>query len=111
MPATDTRHISPIDAEALRRQVRQAQPFPHCIIDNFLEEGFSQRVLGAFPSYEDAMKVGRSFSAVNEQRKVQVTDAALFPEPIAELNRVLASEDFLQLLGHAFDIPHLLADP
>jgi Rps23 Pro-64 3,4-dihydroxylase Tpa1-like proline 4-hydroxylase len=102
--------ISPIDRDALREQVRHATPFPHFKIDNFLEEEFANRVLEAFPSYEEAIKVGRQFSAVNEHKKVQVTDASLFAEPIAKLNAALAAQEFLDLLSYVLDIPNLLAD-
>jgi hypothetical protein len=102
--------LNPLDRDALRERVRKATPFPNVCIDNFLDEGFAERVLAAFPSYEDAVKVGRSFSAVNEKGKVQVTDARVFAEPVAELNRELASPEFLDFVSYIFDIPKLLAD-
>jgi hypothetical protein len=102
--------INPVDRDALRAQVRQARPFPHFKIDNFLDDEFAGRVVAAFPSYEEAVKVGRSFTAVNEKKKVQLTDASLFAEPIAQLNYALACPEFLELLSYVMDIPHLLAD-
>jgi hypothetical protein len=54
--------------------------------------------------------VGKEFKGVNEQGKVQVTDSALFAEPIQELNKVLASQEFLDLLSHVTGMPRLLAD-
>jgi hypothetical protein len=102
--------INPLDREALRALVRQSKPFPNFKIDNFLDEEFANRVLAAFPTYEEALKVGRVFAAVNEHKKVQVTNAALFPEPIAHLNAALASPEFLDLLSFVFDIPNLQAD-
>lgn len=102
--------INPIDREVLRAQVRQSKPVPNFKIDNFLDEAFAFQVLEAFPSYEEAVKVGRSFAAVNEFKKVQVTDATLFAEPITRLNGALASPAFLELLSYVFDIPNLLAD-
>jgi hypothetical protein len=39
-----------------------------------------------------------------------VTDATLFAEPVAELNRALARPEFLELLSHVLEIPNLLAD-
>jgi hypothetical protein len=102
--------INPIDRDELRHRVRSATPFPHFKIDNFLEEGFARQVLGAFPSYDEALKVGKSFSAVNEKGKVQVTDSRLFAEPIARLNQELASPEFLDLLGYVFEMPNLLPD-
>jgi len=102
--------INPIDRDALRAQVRRARPFPHFKIDNFLDEEFANRVLEAFPSYEEAVKVGRLFTAVNERKKVQVTNASLFAEPITQLNQALAAPEFLELLAYVLDIPNLLAD-
>jgi hypothetical protein len=102
--------INPIDREELRRQVRSAVPFPYCVTDNFLAGDFADRVLAAFPSYRDAAIIGREFRTVNERKKVQICDPALFPAPVAELNRLLAAPEFLDLLSYAFDMPHLLAD-
>lgn len=106
----ETMHIKPIDRDALRDSVRAAEPFPHFLIDGFLDEAFAERVHAAFPSYEEAVRMGRSFSAVNEKGKVQVTDARRFSEPVAELNRALAAPEFLDLLSYVFEIPQLLPD-
>ncbi len=102
--------INPIDRDELRRRVREALPFPFLAIDDFLETGAAERVLAAFPSFDDAVKIGKRFNAVNERGKVQVTDSSKFAEPIAEMNRALASPEFLGVLGHVFDLPGLLAD-
>jgi len=104
-------HVNPIDREALRDKVRSATPVKSFCIDNFLEGSFAERVLGAYPSYEDALKLGRTFAAVNERGKVQVTDSSAFAEPVAELNRTLASPEFLDLMSYVFEIPNLVADP
>ncbi len=102
--------INAIDRDELRSHVRSSQPFPHFCIDNFLDEGFANRVLDAFPTFEEAAMLGREFRAVNEKRKIQVTDSSTFAEPIAELNRLLATPEFLDTMSYVFDIPHLLAD-
>jgi hypothetical protein len=80
------------------------------LIDNFLRPDFAERVADAFPSYEEAIAVGRSFRAVNEKGKVQVTDSARFPEPIRQLNQLLASQEFCEIMSHALGVPTLLAD-
>jgi hypothetical protein len=102
--------INPIDRDALRAQVRASKPVPNFKIDNFLDPTFAEEVLASFPSYEESLKVGRSFAAVNEQKKVQVTDSRLFPEPVARLNETLATQEFRDLLSYVMDIPDLLAD-
>ncbi|CAN5833075.1 hypothetical protein BH23PLA1_BH23PLA1_10140 [soil metagenome] len=102
--------IHPIHRDQIRQRVQEATPFPHFCIDGFLDEAFAEQVLAAFPSFGDARKQGLSFDAVNERGKIQLTDSAAFPEPIAELNRALATPEFLGLLGHAFEIPDLRPD-
>ena len=103
--------LNPVDRAALREQVRASKPVPNFAIDGFLKDDFAQRVAEAFPPYEQALAVGRSFQAVNEKGKVQVTDSSRFPAPIRELNDLLASREFLDLLSYALEIPELLADP
>lgn len=102
--------INSIDRDALRERVRGSKPVPNFCIDGFLEPGFARRVADSYPSYEDAVKVGKEFAAVNEQKKVQVTDPAHFPGPVAELNDALAAPEFTALLSYVFDIPNLLPD-
>jgi Rps23 Pro-64 3,4-dihydroxylase Tpa1-like proline 4-hydroxylase len=102
--------IQPIDRDALRACVRAAAPFPHFCIDNFLERAFAERVHDSFPSFQEARELGFTFNAVNEQKKVQITDSSKFAEPVGELNRALASPEFLDLLSYVFEIPGLLAD-
>ncbi len=102
--------FNPIDREVLRDRVRTVKPFPHFCIDNFLTADFAEEVWRAFPSFEEAGKIGRKFAAVNEKEKVQVTDSKLFAAPVAELNKALASPEFRGLLSHVFDIPNLLSD-
>jgi hypothetical protein len=102
--------INPMDRDALRAQVRQSRPFPNFVIDGFLDLDFARQVAAAFCTYDEALKVGRSFEGVNESKKVQVTNSALFAEPIAELNSALAAPEFLETLSFLFDIPSLSAD-
>jgi Rps23 Pro-64 3,4-dihydroxylase Tpa1-like proline 4-hydroxylase len=102
--------IRPIDRDRLREGNRRATPVPHFCIDNFLDEDFAERVLQSFPSFEEAAQIGRTFTAVNEKKKIQVTDLTKFPQPIADLNRALATPEFCDLLSDAFGIPRLLPD-
>ncbi len=102
--------INPFDRRALREQVRSAKPFPNLCLDNFLSPQFAEQVCQAFPSFEDAQRMGRLFSAVNEKGKVQVVESEKFSPPVAQLNQALASPEFLDLLSYAFEIPNLLAD-
>ena len=111
MTETPTARLSEIDFEALRRRMREAPGFPHFCIDDFLDEAFAEEVHDAFPAYQQAERLGRSFAAVNERRKTQITDARLFPAPIRELHELLASDDFVARMSSMSGIENLVADP
>jgi hypothetical protein len=103
--------LRPIDRGALRERVRAAEPFPFFCIDDFLEEGFAASIEAAFPAFEEARRLGNEFVAVNERGKVQLSDARLFPPAIARLHELLASSEWLDLLGDVMQVAGLLADP
>jgi 2OG-Fe(II) oxygenase superfamily len=103
--------IRPFDRDAIRTQYRAAEPFPFFKIDGFLESSFLEQVVAAYPTYEDARRQGREFSAVNEKLKVQVTDRDKFPDPVRRLADVLSGHEFLADLEYITSIPRLLSDP
>jgi Rps23 Pro-64 3,4-dihydroxylase Tpa1-like proline 4-hydroxylase len=102
--------VQPLDRDLLRRQYAGARPFPFVKIENFLEPSFAAMVAAAYPTFEDAQRQGMTFKAVNELKKVQITDAKQFPGPVARLNEALASAEFLADLSYITGIPDLLAD-
>ena len=103
--------INPFDHEALKQKIRNAEPFPHFCIDNFLNEEFANEIYYSFPSFQEAKRIGKEFATVNEKSKIQITDAAKFPEPIAKLNRLLASPEFMSKMSDMMGIPNLISDP
>ncbi|MFC7448771.1 2OG-Fe(II) oxygenase [Rhodococcus daqingensis] len=109
--STSSGVIREIDRGLLRQQARTATPFPHVLIDDFLDTGFAREALSCWPSYSDAAKMGREFRTINERRKVQVTDSDRFPPTLRELTAVLASPEFIDTASAIFDIPSLLPDP
>jgi hypothetical protein len=102
--------LRPLDREALRQQYVQASPFPFAKIEQFLDPVFAGEVAAAFPSFEEAAGQGKTFRSVNERKKIQITDAKLFPPPIGQLNQALASPEFLSGLSYVTGIPDLVAD-
>ncbi|GAB5405590.1 MAG: hypothetical protein Aurels2KO_38210 [Aureliella sp.] len=103
-------HINPIDVEQLKVAVKSAQPFPFFSIDNFLNVAFAEQVHACFPSSNEIEAVGKSFNAVNERGKTQVTDVRHFPPAIRKLNSILAAPEWLELLSNIMSIPKLLPD-
>ncbi|MGF1469597.1 MAG: 2OG-Fe(II) oxygenase [Sandaracinaceae bacterium] len=102
--------IRPLDVERLRDEFRTAQPFPHVAIEGFLEDDFAREVAASYPAFEDANRIGHQFKAVNEYRKIQVTDASKFPDPVGRLNRALAEPRFLAQLETITGVDKLLYD-
>lgn len=102
--------VLPFDRYRLRDQFHTARPFPFVCIDPFLDADFAREVAGAYPSFEQALQMGRSFSAVNEKRKVQVTDYEKFPGAVKRLADELSSQAFLDRLSYVTGIPKLVWD-
>ncbi|HTV97838.1 MAG TPA: 2OG-Fe(II) oxygenase [Steroidobacteraceae bacterium] len=108
--SNDLNLINDLNRDALKQAIRTAKPFPHFCIDNFLDPDFAESIYRSFPSFHDAQKMGTEFNRVNERGKIQVTDPAKFPEPIARLNRLLASQEFLDYMSDLMGIANLIAD-
>src|SRR5258708_21010869 len=102
--------LRPLDREVLRQQYLQARPFPFVKVEQFLDPACAAKIASAFPSFDEAAGQGKTFRSVNERKKVQITDARLFPRPIAQLNQALASPEFLSGLSYVTGIPDLVAD-
>lgn len=103
--------VNPINVEEFKNRVQNAPEFPHFCLDDFLKEEFAEAIFESFPDYQYAQKVGLEFKAVNEKKKVQITDSKLFPPPIKQLNDLLASAEFVEMLSYVFDIDSLQSDP
>jgi Rps23 Pro-64 3,4-dihydroxylase Tpa1-like proline 4-hydroxylase len=102
--------IRQMDVPRLRQQFRSASPFPHICIDDFLDRSLAREASQAYPSYSRALKLGQSFSAVNENLKVQVSDQREFPPPVKRLSDALSSPEFLRDLSAITGIERLLWD-
>ena len=102
--------IQQLDVESLRERFTHAAPYPHICIDDFLEPSFALEVSLAYPSYTRATELGHSFSAVNENLKVQICDYREFPAPIQRLSDALGSPEFLRDLSAITGIEGLLWD-
>jgi 2OG-Fe(II) oxygenase superfamily len=106
----DRQLIRPLDVPTLKAQYARAEPFPYFVVEGFLEPSFAAEVAAAYPTWETAKQMGFAFNAVNERKKVQVTERALFPDAVGRLSDALASTAFLADLGAITGIPGLLAD-
>jgi hypothetical protein len=103
--------LLPLDVELLTHQFHSCAPFPHIVVDPLVEPEFARRVAGSYPTFGEAERLGMRFKTVNERNKVQVTDEALFPEPVRQLAAALAAPEFMRQLEQITGIPKLLWDP
>lgn len=103
--------LNELDFGDLKAKCQNAPSFPHFYLDNFLEEIFANEVHDSFPSYSEAEQIGKSFSAVNEKKKIQITDSNKFPPAIYKLHELLASKDFVDMVSDLMGINNLIADP
>jgi len=87
-----------------------AAPFPHVVVDDFIDAATCRAVAEQYPTFENAKALGFSFNAVNERKKIQITDQTKFPSEVKALSDFLASSAFLRDLSALTGIPNLLAD-
>ena len=102
--------LQPFNRDSLRKSYSTAKPFPFVKIEGFLNPAIAAQIAAAYPSFDEALGQGRTFNALNERKKVQITDSTLFPDPIARLNVALASPEFMADLSFITGIPTLLPD-
>jgi 2OG-Fe(II) oxygenase superfamily len=102
--------LQQLDREKLRIEFANAKPFPYVKIDSFINPEKAKDIVAAYPAFDLALNQGRTFTTVNERKKIQISDASKYAPPVAELNKLLASEEFLRDLCYITGIPNLLAD-
>lgn len=95
------------DADRLRSEFRAAKPFPHVVIDGFLDAGLCRRLVASFPSY-DAERFRNEWG---ERGKAWREDVSRLGNDWSELDRGLRSSEFLDFLSHVSSIPRLVFDP
>jgi hypothetical protein len=92
---------------------RDAQPFQHIVIDDFLAPGALVEAIAAFPEAADPAWQIEDFVVSEHQvsRKKACNEELRMPVAIRKILRELNSSVFLRYLSRLTDIPHLLPDP
>jgi 2OG-Fe(II) oxygenase superfamily len=102
--ATDVRH----QRDAFATAFRQAKPFRHVVIENFLEPEWCRRVLDDFPRFEDIYARNEMNEIGGKAVRTNVRDIS----PVyREVDRYLQTREFLDFVSHVTGIPDLLYDP
>jgi hypothetical protein len=95
-------------APALGEAFRNAQPFPHIIIDGFLDPDFLRQLRAEFPAFDEARarnEFGEAGGKAVHERLPQLGPA------YARFDQLLQHQDFLALISTITGIPKLLYDP
>ncbi len=95
---------------AMEKQFKCDSAYPRFCIDNFLTNDFANTVHDAFPSYQEAQGIGLTFNALNEKKKIQITDPAKYPLAIRKLYDLLTSPEFTAKVAKASGIDNLIPD-
>ena len=92
---------------ALAADYAAAQPFPHAVIDDFIDAGLLRRVLAEFPSVDGRTHFDRAQERLKYQFHPNTIDSALIRNLLAELN----SDAFIRFIEAISGIKGLIPDP
>jgi hypothetical protein len=91
-----------------QRQFGDAKPFGHVAIDNFLDTGFCDRLMGEFPAFD----VRRAKNEMGEVgRKATVPEITAIGPAYREFDQLMRSDELLAWIGQVASIPQLVYDP
>lgn len=94
--------------EQLRAQYRTAQPFPHIVIDDFLEPEAARAAIAEFPPLDQER--WNNYIHINE-RKFSNTDPSEWGPTLQRTLDTLNSPRFVDLVGALVGEDDLIADP
>jgi hypothetical protein len=92
----------------LRVAFESAQPFPHVVIDDFLDDDFARALHSAFPAFEHGNSVGDNGEPGG---KSTVDRIRALGSAYQRLDESIRSRPFLDWLGELTGIENLLYDP
>src|SRR6185369_8324966 len=95
------------EGRRLASQYQSAHPFPHIVIDDFLDADVLRRVLEGYPTTEGRKFFDRDQERLKFQFRPQESSSGLVRNIFAELN----SQAFLGFLEEMTGISGLLSDP
>jgi hypothetical protein len=96
------------EAASHRQRFTTAQPFPHVVVDDFLEPAFAQALLDEFPAFERGNAIGDDGRPGG---KSTVERIRALGASYARLDDLVRSRAFLEAMSALTGIPDLLYDP
>lgn len=95
-------------AESLGASYRDAEPFPHTVIDDFLPQEPLRRAAEAFPSSKELRWIDYDGA---QERKLAFPEAERLPRPLCEILYFLNTAVVLRFLETLTGIKGLISDP
>jgi hypothetical protein len=95
-------------APDLARQFREAKPYPHVVLDDFLPEEVAELVLANFPAPGEDLWT--RMPTADQERKLASGPESRLPESARWLIHELNSGTFLDVLEAVTGVGHLVAD-
>jgi hypothetical protein len=96
------------EIDRLREAYQAASPYPHIVLDDFLEPPVAQAAMAEFPSVNPEQWT--NYIHVNE-RKFSNTDASTWGPTLQCVLEELNSPRFVQFVGKLLGVDDLIADP
>lgn len=93
--------------QKLSQEFLRARPFPHLVIDSFLEPSFCRSLVEQFPAYDDA----RFRNEHGHRGKAHHENVRALGPSFRTLDDCIQSRDFLDFISVVTGIPKLIADP
>jgi len=93
--------------EALAADYAAAEPFPHAVIDDFLDRDLLKRVIAEFPATEGREHFDRSQERLKYQFHPKTIESGFIRNLLAELN----SDSFIRFVEGISGIKGLIPDP
>ena len=106
-----TTRISPatiVQADEFRRTFLHAEPFRHVVIEEFFENGFAERLLDEFPSFDPRLATSEFGSVGGKAANPRI--ASISPA-YQDLYGFVLSEPFLEFVSRLSGVPDLIMDP
>jgi hypothetical protein len=92
----------------LQRAFREARPFGHVAVDEFLDRGFCEQLMSEFPAFEER----RAKNEMGEVgRKATVPEITTIGPAYREFDKLMRSADLLEWMGRVASISQLIYDP
>jgi len=112
-PETQTPQILDFDryeanSQQLRKQYQSAEPYPHIVIDEFLEPEAARSAMTEFPPLDEQQ--WNNYIHFNE-RKFSNTDPATWGPTLQSTLKTLNSQRFVDFVGELLGESDLIADP